>query len=149
MNYPSLLAEKHKFFSELFDILTNENKHLLEDNANPDQWSSVVDRKKELCITLDKLEASRKELLIKHKLEDTLKDSIRIARHYQCEKTWDDILELTRQCADLNILNGNIISQIMKHNSNVLETLTIINGQRIYGSNGQHESSGSRLSIEA
>lgn len=135
--------------SKLTDALLVEQGYLSAPDKNQTNWSELTLQKRQLIKDIETADSQRLLIVSQMGFSKDLEGSVKASEAEGCLKTWNSVYDNLRECARLNEINGRVINELMDQNSRVLDTLTTLNGQRIYGANGQHKKSGSQLNISA
>jgi flagellar biosynthesis/type III secretory pathway chaperone len=149
MGLAQLLKSQYDDLTALARILREEQDHLKDISMTPENWSVLVDEKRVICENIERTEKLRMDFITSKGYSTDKKGTIQAANDMGCIALWDQTQDLIKQCASLNMLNGSAVTQIMSHNRHTLEILSDLNSKRVYGANGQHQSSGGRLNISA
>lgn len=143
-----MLDRQHQLLDSLLVLLREEQDLLLQPEVDGAPLSAAAAAKQELLDTLAKLEASRRQGLVKLGYGDDSRGAEHAARAFDCLPLWLQIQETSQRASHLNHLNGTLIQQRLDHNQRALATLRDLAGNPLYGVDGQSRRE-ARLSYKA
>ncbi len=137
-NLLAALTEEHAAVSDFVALLQQEQKMLTENST--DELAVLAEQKSNHAVKINKIAEGRHRMLqslIPELTASSIRDWMEINSRQSLD-LWQKILVLSDQARELNRVNGELIQMKLRHNQQLLGTLSrAVNQSSLYGPNGQ------------
>lgn len=143
------LALQLQRLEQLSGLLTEEQRALSHSQVDGQLLSRLAGDKQALLAQLANFESQRRQAQIRLGYGQDMTGAEQAARESGCLPQWHALLASAQRIAQLNQLNGSLISHRLEHNQRMLNFLHEAAGQPLYGPNGQSKKRAGSLASKA
>ena len=149
MNFAAHLRDQHDRLDQLIGLLDRERDMLGEGTIDGEALGALAAEKQQVLDALADCEDRRRTTQAGPDHSANVARDERAAREQGCFESWQQMRDRTRQAAQLNHFNGQLITIRLTSNQRLLNDLHALAGKGLYGPDGQARGGENRIASQA
>ncbi len=149
MNFAAHLRDQHDRLDQLIGLLDRERDLLGEGTIDGEALGALAAEKQHVLDALADGEDRRRTAQAGPDHSANVARDERAAREQGCFESWQQMRDRTRQAAQLNHFNGQLITIRLTSNQRLLNDLHALVGKGLYGPDGQARGGDNRIASQA